>query len=72
MLHYRLRTTTVAVHQEATRPVAISIPAGTVLRVHNDSANFSGFVEVEWNGKSVQMIAVDLHDRGELIKALSA
>jgi len=55
MLRYKLRTTTVAVHQEVTRSVAISIPAGTVLRVPEDSANSSGFVEVEWDGKSIQI-----------------
>jgi hypothetical protein len=72
MLRYRLPTTTVAVHREAAQPVAISIPSGTVLTVPDDSANSSGFVEVEWDGKSVQVFAVDLRDRGELIKARSA
>jgi hypothetical protein len=69
MLRYKLRTTTVAVHhQEATRSVAISIPAGTVLKVPDGFANSSGFVDVEWNGKSVQVFAVDLRDRGQLFK----
>ena len=72
MVRYRLRTTTVAIHQEATGPVATSIPAGTVLKVSDDATNSSGFVEVEWDGKSVQVFAVDLRDRGELIKALTA
>jgi hypothetical protein len=72
MLRYRLRTTTIVVHREATRPVAISIPAGTVLTVPDDSANSGGFLQVEWDGESVQIFAVDLRDRGELIKARNA
>jgi len=72
MLRYRLRTTTLGVHREAARAVAISKAAGTVLRVSDDSANSSGFVEVEWDGKNVQVFAVDLRDRGELIKARRA
>lgn len=72
MICYRLRTTTVGVHQEATRPVAISIPAGTVLKVPDDSVSSTGLIEVEWDGETVQIFAIDLSDRGELIKARSA
>ena len=64
--------TTVGVHQEASRPVAISIPAGTVLRVPDGLANAAGLVDVEWDGETVQVFAVDLRDRGELIKTMSA
>jgi hypothetical protein len=69
---YRLQKTTVGVHQEASRPVAISIPAGSFLRVPDGLANAAGLVEVEWDGETVQVFAVDLRDRGELIKAMSA
>ena len=69
---YRLQKTTVGVHQEASRPVAILIPNGTVLRVPDDNANAAGLVEVEWDGETVQVFGVDLRDRGELIKAISA
>jgi hypothetical protein len=72
MDHYQLQKTTMGVHQEHTRLVAISVPAGAVLRVPNDFANSSGFVQVDWDGISVQLFAVDLRDRGQLIKAQSA
>jgi len=68
---YRLRTTTVGLHQEATRPVAITIPAGSFLRVPDAIANAAG-VEVEWHAWTVQVFVIDLRDRGELIKAMSA
>jgi hypothetical protein len=35
-------------------------------------ANAAGLVEVEWDGEIVQVFAVDLRDRGELFKAMSA
>jgi hypothetical protein len=63
--------TTVGVCQGTPRPIAISIPAATVLRVPDGYVNAGGFVEVEWDGKNVQLFAVDLRDRGELIKAMS-
>jgi hypothetical protein len=69
MRRYKLRTATVAVHQQDSWRVATSISSGTVLQVADDFANVFGFVEVEWGGKSVQAFAVDLRGRGELIKA---
>ena len=72
MPRYRLRRVTVAVRQSAAQPVAIYIPAFAVLEVPEGAVNSSGFAEVEWDGKSVRMFAVDLRDRGELIKARSA
>jgi hypothetical protein len=72
MLRYRLRTATVALHQEAARPVAITIPSGTIVKVPHGLADSGVFVDVEWDGERVQIFAVDLRDRGELIKARSA
>lgn len=71
MTRYRLRTTTVGLHQGATRSAAIWIPADSVLRVAADFVHTAGFVEVEWDGKSVQIFAVDLVERGELVRAAS-
>ena len=68
---YKLGKTTVGLHQEATRHVAISIPAGSLLRVPDGIANAAGLVEVEWDGEAVQVFAVDLRDRGELLQAMS-
>ena len=59
------------VHQQGLRSVAISIPAGTVVRVPGGLKNV-GFVEVEWDGKCIQIFAVDLRDRGEFIRTMSA
>lgn len=72
MALYRLRSAASALIQEATRPIAISIPAGTVLKGPDGSANAAGYVEVEWEGKSILVFAVDLRERGELLRAMSA
>jgi len=72
MLSCRLKTTTVGVHQAAARPVAISIPAGSVLRVPDGLVNAAGFVDAEWEGKRVRIFAVDLSDRGDLLMVMSA
>ena len=47
---------------------AVLIPSGSLLNVPDDSVNATGFVEVEWDGMSVQVFAVDLRDRGESIR----
>jgi hypothetical protein len=68
MICYKLRSTTIAVHRTATRPVAVYIPSGTVLKVINGAADADGFVQAEWDGESVQIFAVDLRERGEIIR----
>ena len=72
MLCYRLRTNTFGIYERGVRPVAISIPAGTVLNVPGGLVNNVGLVEVEWDGKCIHIFAVDLRDRGELVQAKSA
>ena len=68
---YKLRTATVAVCQGDEGPVAITIPCGSILNVTDDRENASGLVEAEWDGKRVHVFSVDLHSRGELVKARS-
>jgi hypothetical protein len=72
MLRYRLRRATIAVHQGGARPVAMTIPSGTILKVADNTVNADGFVEVECGGEIIQIFAVDLRERGELVKAMSA
>jgi hypothetical protein len=68
MLRYRLRTTTVALNEENSRRVVIFVPAESILTAPAGAVNDTGMVDVEWNGKYVQMFGIDLHDRGELIE----
>lgn len=61
-----------ALRKGVSHPVAISVPAGSILRVPNLIANSVGLLEVEWDGETIQMFAVDLHDRASLVQAASA
>ena len=68
---YKLRTATVAVCQGDEGPVAITIPRGAILKITDDRASASGLVEADWNGRRVHVFSVDLHSRGEVVKARS-
>ena len=65
MLHFKLQTAILAVEECAIGRVAVSIPGGTVLKVADGFAKAAGFVKAEWDGKNVQVFAVDLLIRGE-------
>lgn len=73
MQHYRIRTTIVALQQDANRQVAVTIPSGSILKTsEHHNADAAGFVDAEWDGVTVQVFAIDVLERGELIKAMSA
>ena len=72
MLRYKLRSKTVAVDQGRSSPAAVLIPSGTVLKIADGLVNASGLVDVDWEGKSVQIFAADLRERGELMSARGA
>jgi len=72
MLRYKMRSATVALIHENARDITITVPSGTILNVPDGLANAAGLVEVEWDGETVRVFAVDLRDRGELSKAMSA
>jgi len=65
MLFYKLGTTTLAVKQS----IAVPIPSGSILRISADLVDLNGLVDVEWDGETVQMFAVDIRERGTLIQA---
>ncbi len=71
MLLYEIRSATMGLIHENTRYIAITIPSGSILNVPDNLANVAPLVKVEWDGKSIQIFAVDLRDRGELIKTFS-
>ena len=72
VLRFKLRRAILALEKCAIGRVAVSIPVGTVLTVADGFAKAAGFVNADWNGKNVQVFAVDLLIRGESIKAMSA
>jgi hypothetical protein len=72
MPQYKLRMATAALCQGAGGPIAMTIPLGSILKVTDESADASGLVEAEWDGRSVRIFSVDLRSHGELLKVRSA
>jgi len=70
--YYRLRMPSSGLQKGVTHPIVISIPAGSILKVPNNIEAAVGFIDAEWDGETVQVFAVDLRDRAELIKRMTA
>jgi CheY-like chemotaxis protein len=65
---YRLTTGTPALIQADDRRIIFCLPAGTVLTAPTHLVNAMGLVTVEWDGKTIQIFAVDLIERGERLQ----
>ena len=64
---YKLRTQTSGVlHDNGTR-VMIAIPADALLQVTSDNPT-DGTVDVIWNDQHIRMFAIDLQQRGNVVK----
>jgi hypothetical protein len=70
--YYRLRMPSSGLQKGVTHPIAISIPAGAILKVPTKIEAAVGLIDVEWDGENVQVFAVDLRDRAELLRRMSA
>ena len=46
----------------------LTVPVGGIVKVALGRLNENQLVNVEWQGKPLLMFAVDLRDRGELVK----
>lgn len=61
---FRLERATLAVEAVDGKRLAVSLPAGTILKVISGPKNGSGLLNVLWEGRSVEMFAVDVEVRG--------
>jgi len=52
--------------------VALFIPPGSLLRARLTQEDDEALVEVEWEGRRIQMFAVDLRERGEMVEGRGA
>lgn len=66
----RLSRATLAIANRDGKNVAVTVPAGAYIEVA-DLSTANRLVEVEWEGEMVQMFAVDVHERGELVAVAS-
>jgi hypothetical protein len=61
---FKLDKTTLAIGDENGKPVAVTIPAGDIVKLIADQSPENKMVDVLWEGRTVAMYAVDLERRG--------
>jgi hypothetical protein len=62
--NFRLERTTLAVGELNGKPVAVTIPAGEVIKMILKPSDGNTMVDVLWKGRAVAVYAVDLQQRG--------
>jgi hypothetical protein len=60
----RLGTETVAIDEVYGKRVAVTVPSGAVLKVVSGQQHSDPLIDVLWDGRVVQMFAVDIEKRG--------
>lgn len=63
---YKLHSPTIGIVNSGDKRVAITVPADAVIETLSEDLE-NGIVEVVWDGRSIRMFAVDLHERGEVV-----
>ena len=58
---------TVAVLREGGKPVLLTIHVGSILTLLEQPSQDTGKAKVEWDGKNVELFAIDLAQRSEEI-----
>jgi hypothetical protein len=77
MQRFQLRSSTTAVQPRlGHKGEAITIPAGSVVAIATPIESFvrsdrTGFIAVNWDGKTVNMFLIDLLERGERVPGSS-
>jgi hypothetical protein len=67
---YRLRTATLGILAEPdNQRIPITLPTDAVLRVVGPNGTSDRMIDVQWEGKTLAMFAVDLSERGEIVEA---
>ena len=64
---YRLRTPTIGVVNDNGKRVTITVPADALLEVTKENVA-DGTLDVIWNDRCISMFAIDLQQRGDLVK----
>ena len=67
--YFRLDRDTLAIANRDGKNVAVTVPCGAFIRI-GDLPVGTRLVDVEWEGQIVKMFVVDVHERGELVKAV--
>ena len=72
---FRLERGTLAVERVGgalSKPCAVTVPAGTIIRVLSGPKDGDGLVSVQWDGRTLGMFAVDVNIRGTEVEDAGA
>jgi len=69
---FKMERATLAVERIESKRRAVTIAAGEIIKVASGPKDGDGMVDVLWDGKLVEMFAVDLEARGTEITDRSA
>ena len=61
---FRLERATLSIEITNTRPTAFTVPAGSIVKVLSGPSDGDGLVNVAYEGRKLQMFAVDVSGRG--------
>jgi hypothetical protein len=65
---FRLERATLSVESIDGKQTAVTIPSGAIIKVISGPNNGDGLVNVSWEGRRLQMFAVDVDVRGTQIE----
>ena len=65
---FRLERATLSVESIDGKPTAVAVPAGAIIKVISGPKNGDGLVNISWEGRALQMFAVDVNVRGTEIE----
>jgi hypothetical protein len=68
---FRLAGPTIAVLFSEGRKTAIIVPAGETIKAVNDPTEGNPVLDVEWDGKILEMFVQDIRERGERVRSAS-
>lgn len=61
---FKLETPTMAIETVSGKRVAVTVPAGEIIKVISGPRHGDRMMDVFWDGRVVMMFAVDIQERG--------
>jgi hypothetical protein len=61
---FKMETSTMAVETVNGKRMAVTIPAGEIIKVVSNPRHGDRMMDVLWNGHEVMMFAIDVQERG--------
>jgi len=71
-MDYRIKDPTLAVVESDGKKTMVTVPAGSIVTLEDQTIGATQMVDVQWNGSRVLMFAQDLRVRGEALPCTAA